>query len=107
MHSTTKHRITRLTATGAMLASGASVELRLLNAYGVPLLLALSCGLAIGIGVGRFVESVADSFTATVYRCRAANCSFQVRLTHASAAEQRRWQEAAASHPRHEVTNRP
>ncbi|MEV5952107.1 hypothetical protein [Streptomyces sp. NPDC051993] len=102
-----RHRIIiRLTATGAALTAGAFVELRLLNAYSVPLLLAFPCALAVGTGIGRLVEAVADWFATTAYRCRATGCTYKVRVRHADAIELRRWQEAAASHPGHGLNPR-
>ncbi|MFE4873077.1 hypothetical protein [Streptomyces sp. NPDC056682] len=107
MRTTTKHCIIRLTATGAMLAVGALVELRLMNAYGVPVLLALPCGLSVGLGVGNLAEAVAGWFATTVFRCPDKSCTYKVSVAHVDAAERRRWQEAAASHPGHELNYRP
>ncbi|MFE9570959.1 hypothetical protein ACFYMW_20955 [Streptomyces sp. NPDC006692] len=103
MYSTAKRHIVRLATTGMMLAAGAVVELRLMNAYGVPMLLALPCGLAVGLSVGHLVEAVTSRFGTTVYRCPASGCAYKVRVAHADAAERRRWQETAAAHPRHEL----
>ncbi|AYG82809.1 hypothetical protein N4G70_16550 [Streptomyces sp. ASQP_92] len=107
MHSTAKHTIIRVATTGVMLAAAALVELRLMNAYSVPMLLALPCGLAVGFGVGSLVEAVTSRFTTTVYRCTADGCTYKVRVTHVDPVERRRWQEAAASHPSHELNYRP
>ncbi|MFJ2401707.1 hypothetical protein ACIOUE_10395 [Streptomyces xanthochromogenes] len=106
MRSLIKHRIIRLTSTAAALPSGAYVELQLLHTYGVPLLLALPCGVAVGVGVGRLAESVADAFSTTIYRCPDVGCTYKVRLARVDAGERRRWQEAAASHPGHELNPR-
>ncbi|MEV5937962.1 hypothetical protein [Streptomyces sp. NPDC051994] len=106
MHSTAKYTVVRLATTGAMLAAGALVELRLMNGYGVPVLLALPCGLAVGFGAGHLVETVTTRLATTVYRCRAAGCTYKVSVTHVDAAERRRWQETAAAHPVHELNYR-
>ncbi|WP_331445116.1 hypothetical protein [Streptomyces xanthochromogenes] len=110
MHRTklTRRRAAMLAAsTAAMLITGAFIELRLMNTYGVPTLLALGCGLAVGAGIGRIVETVFAVLGATVYRCPAVDCAFKVSVVHVDAGERRRWQEAAASHPGHELNHRP
>ncbi|MFI5701728.1 hypothetical protein ACIA78_16990 [Streptomyces xanthochromogenes] len=107
MHSTAKSTVVRLATTGVMLAAGALVELRLMNGYGVPVLLALPCGLAVGLGAGHLVEALTARLVTTVYRCPDAGCTYKVRLAHVDAGERRRWQEAAASHPGHELNHRP
>ncbi|MFE9538502.1 hypothetical protein [Streptomyces sp. NPDC006691] len=107
MHSATKHRTIRLATTSLMLAAGALVELRLMNGYGVPALLALPCGLAVGLGVGHLVEVLTARLVTTVYRCPDADCTYKVSVTHVDPGERRRWQEAAASHPSHELNYRP
>lgn len=106
MHSTAKSTVVRLATTGVMLAAGALVELRLMNGYGVPVLLALPCGLAVGLGAGHLVEALAARLATTVFHCRAAGCSYKVSVTHVDPGERRRWQEAAASHPGHELNPR-
>ncbi|MGW8328069.1 hypothetical protein ACWGLE_09240 [Streptomyces sp. NPDC055897] len=110
MHRTrlTRRRAAMLAAsTAVMLITGAFIELRLMNTYGVPTLLALGCGLAVGAGIGRVVEIVFAVFDTTVFRCPDADCAYSVRVAHVDAGERRRWQEAAASHPGHELNHRP
>ncbi|MFK0178197.1 hypothetical protein ACIQVR_19685 [Streptomyces xanthochromogenes] len=107
MHSTAKFTVVRLATTGVMLAAGALVELRLMHGYGVPVLFALPCGLAVGLGAGHLVEALTAWLVTTVYRCPDADCTYKVRVTHVDPGERRRWQEAAASHPSHELNYRP
>ena len=72
-----------------------------LHGYGVPLALlaACCCGVwscAVDLGI-----AVVKASTTTVHRCTTPGCEFTVRLRHTDAAENRRWQEAAAAHPAH------
>ncbi|MEV6724896.1 hypothetical protein AB0M94_28640 [Streptomyces xanthochromogenes] len=104
----TRHRAKVLaTYTATMLLAGGYIELHLINDYGVPVLLALGCGLAVGGGFGRLAESLFEGLATTVFRCPDDACTFKVRLAHVDAGERRRWQEAAASHPGHELNHRP
>ena len=80
---------------------GVVIGLRLAG-YGVPVLLALSCGLLAAAGVHSLLHSIADGLSTTTHRCTVPSCGWRVRVRHVDAAENRRWQEAAAAHPAHE-----
>ncbi len=102
----TRHRIASLAAFVVAAGCGTSVGAQL-TGYGVPLPLYMACGAAAGATVARSLGDLVDRLATTVYRCREADCTYKVRVTDVDAVEQRRWQEAAASHPGHELNYRP
>ncbi|MGA5130821.1 hypothetical protein ACPCTO_13530 [Streptomyces olivoreticuli] len=81
-------------------AVGVAIGLRL-RPYGVPLSLTLVCALAIFANVTATVNHLAEAAASTTHRCTVPGCDFRVRLSDPTAAESRRWQEAAAAHPTH------
>ncbi|WP_405838400.1 hypothetical protein OG528_12675 [Streptomyces platensis] len=97
-----QHRYLALSASvivGA--ATGITYAVRLAD-YGVPISLSLSCALSVFAVTMWLAGRVADALSpATTHRCAAAGCDFQVRLQGTGAAESRKWQEIAASHPDH------
>ena len=91
----------RLVTTGAVVASGVlavSIGVRL-SGYGVPLPLLLACCTSCLATFTSLAFHVADAAATTVHRCPDRGCDFRVRLTGTDAAESRRWQEIAATHP--------
>lgn len=100
-----KHVFIRpVTATvGVAVAAAQGVRLA---AYDVPLSLVVSSALAIGATLHLGLEHLAHLVFAKTYRCSEQGCAFRVRPVYADAAENRRCQEAAASHPRHLPTRR-
>ncbi|MGW2186600.1 hypothetical protein [Streptomyces sp. NPDC001719] len=84
---------------------GADIGLRL-RSYGVPLSLAAACALAVFANIAAAVNNLIETASRTTHRCAVPGCTFYVRLTDATAAESRRWQEAAAAHPAHARTRR-
>ena len=90
----------------ASAAVGAAVavtyEVQLL-AYGVPASLAVSCSLAVFASAFWLAGFLGDVLTATTHRCQAPGCDFRARVRGVDAAENRRWQEAAAEHPHHRI----
>ncbi|MFI9028834.1 hypothetical protein [Streptomyces sp. NPDC053560] len=46
-------------------------------------------------------QRLADAWTTTTHRCKAASCDFTVQISRVDAADNRRWQEIAAAHPHH------
>ncbi|WP_275463770.1 hypothetical protein [Streptomyces noursei] len=72
-----------------------------LASYDVPLSLIVSCALAYLAMTVWVVDLLTKAFASTTYRCPEPACDFKVRIRHADAAENRRWQETAAEHPTH------
>ncbi|MBT2383006.1 hypothetical protein [Streptomyces sp. ISL-11] len=68
--------------------------------------LTTACALALFANVTCSINHLVEVAFATTHRCQVSGCSFRVRLSDADAAESRRWQEAAAAHPRHVPTSR-
>ncbi|WP_052863583.1 hypothetical protein [Streptomyces niger] len=80
---------------GGGLAAAAGTQLA---SYSVPSGLSFGCALCICSTFTSFLQTVAEALTTTTHRCRKEGCDFAVRLG-AQAAENRRWQEIAATHP--------
>ncbi|MFI9026932.1 hypothetical protein [Streptomyces sp. NPDC053560] len=101
---TSNNRNTRRLALPVSLAVGvalAAVHGSQLASYDVPPSLVIICALCV---MGTFTSSLAHLFetlTTTTHRCREAGCDFRVRVRRDDAADNRRWQEIAAAHPRH------
>lgn len=70
-----------------------------LAAYGVPATFLVACGMGVASSGLFLVERLATAASTTTYRCPSNGCDFKVTLTRVSAAEDRRWQETAATHP--------
>ncbi|MFC8239498.1 hypothetical protein [Streptomyces chartreusis] len=70
-----------------------------LASYGVPAVLLLACCLSCTAAFSSLLFRIIAAAATTTHRCTRPGCDFQVRLTHGSAAESRRWQEIAATHP--------
>ncbi|MGW8378436.1 hypothetical protein [Streptomyces sp. ODS28] len=69
--------------------------------YGLSTSAALAIGALAWVAYGRMAEVVIEHLTGTTHRCPKKGCTFSVRLTGTDAAESRRWQEVAHSHPHH------
>ncbi|WP_411121286.1 hypothetical protein [Streptomyces sp. x-19] len=98
-----RQTVSRLVATGAVVlgvATAVAIGTRL-AAYDVPLSLIASCALACLATTVWVVDLLIKAFASTTYRCPDPACDFTVRVRHADAAENRRWQETAAEHPTH------
>ncbi|MFD8047667.1 hypothetical protein ACFV5E_30075 [Streptomyces chartreusis] len=96
-----KHPRHRILTTGAVAISTAlaiGIGVRLAS-YGVPVALLLACCLSCTAAFSSLLFRLVDAWSTTTHRCTRPGCDFQVRLTHGSAAENRRWQEIAATHP--------
>ncbi|MDB1089430.1 hypothetical protein PJ985_17855 [Streptomyces sp. ACA25] len=85
----------------AVAAVAAIVVAAQLHSYGVPVLLVLTAGLAIGASVLEVLARLHESVTTSTYNCPAATCSWQVRLTRPTAEDTHRVREAATTHPDH------
>ncbi|MFE3180180.1 hypothetical protein ACFXKR_04650 [Streptomyces violascens] len=99
---TVRRRLLTVLSTAIGMAAGVLVGYDLLG-YGVPAVTAIACAVAVGLGLDNFLTQLKNRLDTAVYRCPAAGCTYKVRVTHADAAERRRWQETAAAHPRHEL----
>ncbi|WP_433340594.1 hypothetical protein [Streptomyces sp. CA-253872] len=95
----TRDAVVSVFALGLAVAVG-----RLLSAYGVPVLLLLSCSLSVASSAVWLLSRLTDG-ARTRSRCAAPGCDFQVRTRGVDAAEARRWQETAADHPLHRYRN--
>ncbi|MEU1408520.1 hypothetical protein ABZ471_40595 [Streptomyces sp. NPDC005728] len=100
--SLARHRLTQLAAAAVSTALAAGIGVRLAS-YGVPLTLLMGCSLSCLATFTALLFRVVDALSTTLHRCTQPGCDFQVRLTRADAAECRRWQEIAASHPHRAV----
>jgi hypothetical protein len=101
--NTSSIRRRRLAVSAAVAASTAlsvAIGVRLAG-YGVPLALLLACCLSCVAAFSSLLFRLVEAWSTTTHRCTASGCTFQVRLTHAGAAESRRWQEIATRHPDH------
>ncbi|MGW2366343.1 hypothetical protein ACWCZ5_12260 [Streptomyces sp. NPDC001667] len=85
---------------GATVATGIWSDL---NGYGVQRSLMTVCSLAVFANITVTVDHLWKAASVTTHRCTARGCDFRVRLSDPTAAESRRWQEAAAAHPSHRV----
>jgi hypothetical protein len=91
----------RILVTGAVAVSAAlsvAIGVRLAS-YGVPAVLLLACCLSCTAAFSSLLFRLLDAWSTTTHRCKRPGCDFRVSLTHADSAEQRRWQEIAATHP--------
>ncbi|MEV6669938.1 hypothetical protein [Streptomyces sp. NPDC051162] len=91
-------RLSAAALVGAVVASGICSDL---NDCGVQGSLMAVCSLAVFANVTATVDHLWIAATATTHRCTVRGCDFRVRLSDPTAAESRRWQEAAAAHPTH------
>ncbi|MFJ8823750.1 hypothetical protein ACIREE_18440 [Streptomyces sp. NPDC102467] len=93
----------RITSAALIAAAGAvavSIGVRL-HSYGVPLALITPCVLTVLSSALWLLVHVEETWSSTLHRCTVKGCTFQVRVQHVDAAENRRWQEVAAAHPAH------
>ncbi|MFF7779486.1 hypothetical protein ACFZCG_34315 [Streptomyces tanashiensis] len=81
---------------------GVAVALRL-DAYAVPVWLSAPCGYAIASGLLSLATRMTESLATVTYACTEPGCTFSARLRWAGPVERRRWQEAAAAHPVHDI----
>ncbi len=72
-----------------------------LAACRVPPHLIVACTLPMFGAITSIGSTVADALVTKTYRCPVPGCRFKTRLCSRDAAEHRRHQEAAASHPTH------
>ncbi|GGR40836.1 hypothetical protein [Streptomyces netropsis] len=104
-----KRRLGRLLfPAAATVGAGVAVSYAVrLSACKVPALDIAACVLALFATVTTAVHQAFEAATATTHRCKVSGCSFRVRIQSTDPGESRRWQEAAASHPAHTLTQRP
>ncbi|RFC75500.1 hypothetical protein [Streptomyces sp. AcE210] len=95
-----RRRIVALLEIGVAIAAGAAISFRLAP-YGLPFFLHAACVLGTACAVLSALLNIEQTWTGTTHRCTAPGCDFRVRIQHADAGENRRWQEAAADHPFH------
>ncbi|NUS81022.1 MAG: hypothetical protein HOV70_33100 [Streptomyces sp.] len=98
--STTRRRVITVGIVAVSTALAVAIAARL-SGYGVPVLLVAACGASCLSAFSSLLFHVADALPATTHRCTRPGCDFRVRLTNTDAAESRRWQEIAATHPHH------
>ena len=79
---------------------GAALGIRL-DDLGVPFWLACVSGCGVANAVVNELDRQIERLGTATYTCRTPGCDFRARLKAASAADNRRWQEAAAAHPHH------
>ncbi|TBO57022.1 hypothetical protein EYS09_24785 [Streptomyces kasugaensis] len=92
------HRFATPAAGTAAAALAAAYGVQLAS-YNVPLPPTVACaGCIFAVGFTSLHRAV-KTWSSTTHRC--TECDFTVRLRGADAAESRRWQEIAASHPGH------
>ncbi|MFE5174107.1 hypothetical protein [Streptomyces sp. NPDC056634] len=97
-----RRRIVSLLQIGVSIAVGAAISLRLAP-YDLPFFLHATCVLGTAGSVLSALLNIEQAWTATTHRCTAPGCDFRVRMQHVHAGENRRWQEIAAAHPRHDA----
>ncbi|MEV0254421.1 hypothetical protein AB0H82_09135 [Streptomyces sp. NPDC050732] len=90
-----------LLALASSLGLAVWVSIRLAS-YDVPLTLITACGLCVAACTLNLLERLAEA-RSTTHRCPAAGCTFKVTVRGVDAAENRRWQEIAATHPTHDA----
>lgn len=95
-----RRRLAVLAAVAVSTALSVAIGVQLAG-YGLPLALLLACCLSCLASFSSLLFRLVDGWSMTTHRCTASGCDFQVRLTHAGAAESRRWQEIATRHPDH------
>ncbi|MEU0780573.1 hypothetical protein ABZ341_03215 [Streptomyces sp. NPDC006173] len=94
----TRHRV--LTAGAAALSAALAVAIGVrLSGYGVPPVLLLACCLSCVATFAGLLFRLISALSTTTHRCGRPGCDFSVSLTHTDSADNRRWQEIAASHP--------
>lgn len=93
-----RHRILTIGAVAVSTALSLAIGARLAS-YDVPAVLLLACSLSCTAAFSSLLFRLIDAWSTTTHRCTRPGCDFQVRLTHTDAAESRRWQEIAATHP--------
>lgn len=96
-----RQRALWLLVLGLSLGLAASIGVRLAS-YGVPLALITGCVLCVAASVLNLLEHIADAWS-TTHRCPVAGCAFEVTVRGVDAAENRRWQEIATTHPAHDA----
>jgi hypothetical protein len=96
----TRHRALTTGSVAVSAALAIVIGVRL-SGYGVPVALLLACCLSCVATFSSLLFHVIGAWSTTTHRCTVSGCDFQVRLTHTDAAENRRWQEIAATHPHH------
>ncbi|MFE1728616.1 hypothetical protein ACFW6X_00410 [Streptomyces bacillaris] len=79
---------------------GATVGIRL-DSLDVPFWLACLSGCGVANAAVNELDRQIERLGLTTYACRTPGCDFRARLKAPSAADNRRWQEAAAAHPHH------
>jgi hypothetical protein len=94
----TRHRALITGAVAASTALAVVIGVRL-SGYGVPVTLLLACCLSCVATFSSLLFRLVGAWSTTTHRCTRPGCDFRVSLTHADAAENRRWQEIAARHP--------
>ncbi|MFD5014610.1 hypothetical protein [Streptomyces chartreusis] len=94
----TRHRILTTGAVAVSAALAIAIGVRLAS-YGVPAVLLLACCLSCTAAFSSLLFRLLDAWSTATHRCTRPGCDFQVRLTHGSAEENRRWREIAATHP--------
>ncbi|MET7538264.1 hypothetical protein [Streptomyces sp. NPDC005507] len=97
-----RRRIGSLLQIGVSLAVGAVISIRL-ALYDLPFFLHAACVLGTACSALSALLNIEQAWTATTHRCTAPGCDFRVRMQHVDAGENRRWQEIAAAHPRHDA----
>ncbi|MFF7727673.1 hypothetical protein [Streptomyces sp. NPDC008001] len=84
-------------------AAAAAVIWERIRPYGLPWDLTAVCVLPVAGTIASTMLHLAEVLSVTTHRCTAPGCTFRIRTTGVDAAEQRRWQEAAAAHPEHRL----
>lgn len=95
-----RRRLTLLTEATIAMGLASTLAVRL-SYYDVPLLLIAPYWLAATSALLELFDRIVQAASTTTHRCREAGCDFKVAVQHVDAAENRRWQEAAAAHPHH------
>ncbi|MEU5200729.1 hypothetical protein AB0G86_42925 [Streptomyces scabiei] len=93
-----RHRILTTGAVAISAALSAAIGVRL-SAYGVPPVLLFACAASCLATFSSLLFRLMEAWSTTTHRCTRPGCDFRVSLTHATAADNRRWQEIAAHHP--------
>ncbi|MGW3266785.1 hypothetical protein [Streptomyces sp. NPDC001056] len=72
-----------------------------LSDYGVPVSLLVACSTSCLATFTSLAFRCTEALSTVTHRCKQPGCDFRVRLANTDAAENRRWQEMAATHPHH------